>query len=325
MKKFVFIASILFFFLVFLLPAKAEESTSTLIVSPSIIDEKGKARDIFKYDIIFKNNTGQKINIYTLVDDITAENGAVEYDGPGTADVKISLANWILFKRASIELEPGEEKTEQLEIDVSLYAIPGKRYAQLVYAYGSDRPDAQAKRKSVNFPKTMLSIDVQDESVEKAQLTNFDADKKAFFKYPAGMHYAVKNTGNVEIEPSGYIYIYDRRGSEIAKLDANPDNKKIAANEEISFNQAWNEGSRFGKFKVKLELEYGSKDRRDIQDTIFFWMFPIKILVAIASGVVFLLVLLSILIFKKTYRPGAAVAEYVEPKKEKEGVVDLRK
>jgi hypothetical protein len=325
MKKYLLFFAVVFLFQFFWYPANAQEAPSGLIVSPTIIDEKTKAKDIFNYEIKFKNGTGNKISIYTLVDDITAEAGEVEYDGPGSADPKDSLASWITFRRAAIELEPGEEKTQDLEINVSTYAVPGKRYAQLVFAYGSDRTDAQIKRKTVNFPKTMISLDVQDEIVEKAQLIGFSADKKIFFKLPAGLSFTVKNNGNSEIEPIGSIFIYNRRGAEVAKLDANPDAGKIKAGEELAFSRSWTEGGYLGKFKAKIEMEYGAKDRRDLQDTIFFWVFPIKILIAFAAGFAILFITLSILIFKKTYRPGAAQREeFAAPKREREGVIDLK-
>lgn len=85
-------------------------------VTPSVIDEKVQARDILKYTVKIKNHSEHKANIYASVNDVFISEGTQEFINPGDLDKSTSLARWVSFKRGRIELMPGEETEEPLEV-----------------------------------------------------------------------------------------------------------------------------------------------------------------------------------------------------------------
>ena len=118
---------------------------------------------------------------------------------------------------------------------------------------------------------------------------------------PANFIVNLNNFGNQSIVPKGNIYIYNKRGEEIVSLDVNPEAESVAADALWEKSVRWEDTVGFGKFKARLELEYGVKDKRDLQDTVFFWIFPWKLLLAFFIGTFIFLVLMVTWIFKKTY------------------------
>src|SRR5688572_7568545 len=95
-----------------------------LTVTPVVIDERGKARDIINETISITNTSGHKLTLYPSVNDVRHADGAQAFEQASTADeASRSLSNWIELSRGVIELGPGEEKTVQFVIRISPSAV----------------------------------------------------------------------------------------------------------------------------------------------------------------------------------------------------------
>src|SRR4051812_12344963 len=91
--------------LVGFLLAPSLASASVVDITPVLIDEKGKARDIFKESISLTNNTDHKIELYPGVNNVLPADGQQRFTtAHDAAEQAGSLANWIELSRAVIEL-----------------------------------------------------------------------------------------------------------------------------------------------------------------------------------------------------------------------------
>ncbi len=286
-------------------------------VSPYIIDEKVHAKDILEYDIILKNNYNHKVDLYAVVNDILPEEGNKDFDYK--ADKSVSLSKWINIKRGVIELSPGEEEKIPLKIKVNLSAKPGKYHAVVIFSQGTNRTQAELEAKKKNQPKILINIEVEDEIVEKAQIDYFSSAKNVFFKTPVSFFVKLENLGNKEITPKCSISIYNRKGREIDILDFNSENKAISPGETQSFSVDWNPKKVSGRFKAKLNIFYGQKEDKILQDIIYFYYLPWQ-RVVIFVGIIFLIVIaLTIFLFKRTYHHTSHTHHYIHNK-----ILDLR-
>src|SRR5262249_19181509 len=85
------------------------EAPRNMQVSPAVIDEKAKQRDIIKESITLTNIGSRPLNLFPAVEDVNKENGDQSFSPAGNADErKDSLANWIELSRGVIDLLPGE-------------------------------------------------------------------------------------------------------------------------------------------------------------------------------------------------------------------------
>ncbi len=327
MKKYLFI---LIFFICLPVLAEAqtvELSNNGLEVSPRIIDEQAMAGDLLKYKIKIKNNTKNKADIYAMVNDVSQNEGEMKFLDPAELDRTTSIARWIKFKRGVIELNSGEEISVPLEINISSDALPGKRFARIAFPIGSNRKVAGENMAKKSYTQLLINIAITENVIEKAQVKNFQTTNNIFLTTPIDFALKLNNFGNKPIIPKGSIFIYNRRGEELVTLDVNKQAERVGVNEIWKKNIAWSDIKGMGKFKAKLELEYGVKDKRDLQDTLFFWYFPWQFLIIFFVSSFLFLVLMIVLIFKRTYYHQTSIEHQTAQRKQnnQDGVLNLKK
>ncbi len=297
-SKFLLISIFLFSIFCFLYsgPVFAQEG---IVVTPVIIEQKAEARDILEFSLKITNNTHSKVNLYPIVNDISIKEGRQEFLDPSLLDKSTSLARWVRISRGVIELWSEEEKEIPLKVLVNLNAKPGKYYATITFAQGSTRHEAEERALKLNQPQVMLNIEVEEHIVEKAQILKFQTDKNFFLKFPVKFLLEIENIGNREIRPEGFIYIYNRKKQEVASIDINQFQAGIASAGKNLFENIWQTKKGFGRYKAKLVVEYGNKERRDLQDTIYFWVLPWQMLIFFGGGLLVLIIVLFLVISKK--------------------------
>lgn len=272
-------------------------------VSPSIINEKAQARDILEYTIILESKrTDGKLDVYVVVNDILPDGGIKEFRDPSELDKTASIARWTEIKRSTIEVQPGERKEVPLKIDVNMNAKPGNYYARIGFAAGSGRREAEEKARSDQVPTIILNIEVTENIVENVKIQEFKPKTSIFIKFPIEFQSKVENFGNQDVIPTGTIFIYNRRGQEEAQIKVNPNMEKIAPNTKKEYINTLDNLSRVGKYKAKIELNYGKNNDREAQDTVFFWILPWNFLAIFLGSAFFIMVLAIIFLFKKTYQ-----------------------
>lgn len=240
-----------------------------LSITPSVMDEKGLPREIFKYSLTIENTGDKRLTLYTFVNNISSEDGKQDFESLSGSDLADSLANWISISRATIDLDAGETKTINYEIQINLRATPGDYHAVIAFADGSTMAEAEKKPKLASL---LVNIEVLDDIREEMQLKKFSA--KTVSDFPIVFNYAVENIGNRALVPSGKILIYDYQGKEIASVPINEKAVFIEPGAMADLSAVWEGKNRWGRFKAFLDIKYGGAQRGSLQDTIYFWAIP---------------------------------------------------
>jgi hypothetical protein len=271
-------------------------------VSPSVIDENFEKSAIGKYSIKLKNHTDKKLGLYANVNNISSSDGRLRFDTVSSKERSVSAANWILIRRGVIELMPYEEVSVPLEIRVAMNAIPGKYYVSISFPAGSNRAGATNSMKNKSYAETRINIDITENIIEKAQIKKFITTKNVYFSNKIDFELNIENSGNRQIDPFGYIYVFNRKGAEVAKIEISKGDHNLGIDQINEIEKTWLGRLASGKHKAKIELEYGKNGTRDLQDTLFFWVLPWKMLLTFTSLMIVLLVILIFIIFRKTYK-----------------------
>lgn len=256
-------------------------------ITPVVANEKAKARDIIKKELVVTNNTKQRLDLYITVENIDPTDGALETLSPGVADLSVSLANWIEITRGVIELGPEESRKIPYLIHVNLSAKPASYFARIVFSQGSVRSEAEAK-KAEDGTSLMLNVEVMDDAKERLQLGNFLSSDSIVLGKDVSFSYLLENVGNRVVEPRGSIRIFNRRGEEVGSIPLNVNGEQISPENTKQLAATWNAASRFGKYKAFLDLEYGENQLASVQDTVYFWIFPWKEILMSLFGVMVL-------------------------------------
>lgn len=283
----------------------AEESLEIIerqvSVTPSVIDESFLESEIGKYNIKLKNNGTRKLSIYATVNNVNEEKGKISFSTVNSEERKTSAANWVEIKRGVIEILPGEEVSVPLNIKIAANAEPGKYYVSVSFPYGSNRKQAEDSMREKSFAELRLNLEIKENVIEKAQVKKFLSSKSLFLSDKIDFEIGIENFGNKAIDPHGFIYIYNRKGAEIGKIEIKKGEHKLGSEQASEIKKQWLNSFGSGKYKAKLEMEYGEKDKRDIQDTLFFWVLTPKLLFLFTFFSILLVFLSAFFIFKKTH------------------------
>ncbi len=261
-------------------------------ITPVLIDLKGKPRDIFKETITLTNNTDHKMELYPSVNNVLPVDGQQQFTtAHDVAEQSGSLANWIELSRGVIELAPGEKRVINFIVRIDLRANPGLYHAAISFAEGWTRPDAKTNPPA--GPVT-INLEVESDVREVMQLNKFTSDNMVFTGDDVLFNYQLQNIGNQELQPTGEIRIYDRKGTEVAAVDVNREGKNVSPDQTAQLASVWSAAKGFGKFKALLTVNYGKGQTAAVQDTVYFWIIPWKQLLMLFSGVLAAVVILMV-------------------------------
>jgi hypothetical protein len=244
---------------------------ASVIATPSIVDLKGKTRDILKASIILENQSGNYVELYPFINNVTIEDGAQIFLDPASADSAVSLANWIELSRSSIILKAGEKKSVDFLVPINLRAKPGIYHAVITFSRGSTRDEAEGRM--LGALQVPINVEVLDDIKERLQLKKFIPDRVFFSGFPITFSFAIENVGNREVTPSGEIRIYNRGGEEVGSIPVVADSgNAIEPGATASSTVVWNGPAGWGRHKALLDLEYGTLGQGTLNDTVFFWV-----------------------------------------------------
>ncbi len=291
-------------------PPAAIESSASFAVTPVVSNEKAKARDIIKKELLLENKSAERIGLRAKVENVDPGGGAVSFVSPGEADLAHSLANWVEITRGVVELEPGESRKVPYLIHVNVVAEPGTYYARIAFTDGSPEYETDKRPDGTSL---LLTVEVADDARERLQLAGFVASRSLVFGADAAFTYRLENVGNRDLEPRGTIRIFNRRGEEVGSVPLNADGVSLSPASKQQLATAWNASGRFGKYKAFLDLEYGTEQLASVQDTVYFWVFPWKEILASMFGVLVLAVVGTYVIHMRTMARPAHVYAPVYP------------
>ncbi len=300
--------SLLAALLIAFLPLASVHAEGDLGLTPVIISEKAKSRDISKQTLTLTNTSERKLNLFPTVHDVSAKEGDQGFELAGdSGERSTSLANWIELSRGVIELGPGEEKIIPFVIRVNLAAEPGMYHAKIFFSEGSTRTDAEALPP---LGEVLVTIEVLPDIKEVLQLNKFFTDSIFLSGDDVLFNFQIENIGNQNLKPTGEIRIYDRSGAEVASIPVNTDGTSFSPEQKAQLASVWAGAEGFGKYKAFLNLDYGDSQRASVQDTVFFWIVPWKQL-----GLTFIIgaMLVVFLVFYYQRRYDAPLAVSVAP------------
>jgi hypothetical protein len=283
-------------------PLFTQAAPSTSVV-PLVIDADVEVRDIEEHIITLTNTGDVPVTIYPTVNNISLNEGGTiqEFLTPVESDQKTSLSSWIEISRAGIDLMAGDVKTVTLTLRINPNAVPGEYHAFVGFAHGGNRDEAERMVARGDAPGTVVRVKLEDDRVFLLKLSRFLVDRFVTDTENEAATYVIKNPGDESLIPHGEVIFYDSRGVEIASTPVNPDKEIIGPGEEKVFVSGVPTDGMFGKYKAFLNVEYGVQNLASIQDTTFFYVFPLRTLLMMLGGLILVVLVLSLYVHRKYF------------------------
>ncbi len=286
-KRRVYLLLISLFCFCWIIASPAFAQDTGVALTPAIFDEVGGARQMIDREIVIKNNSSAKKELYVVISDLDTSDKAKSG----------MLSSWLEISRGVISLNPGEEKTLPLKVAINANALPGQYHAQLNFVPGANRWDAEAK-KEVNQNRVIVNLRVDERVVERVNNVFFKTDKLINIEGKINFLFHLKNIGNGPQAPVGSILIYNRNGEEVSSVPINGSAASLAAGKDADFLATWKSENKIGKYKAKMELVYGRESDKQISDICYFWLLPKWFIYLVLVVVGLLLVTLLYLFIK---------------------------
>jgi len=305
---------ILFIFSVLFSSVNALAATTTTTTTPTspLSNNIGEALEIAPPLVYLNANPGQTITTQIQVRDISSGDLLVfgradDFIAAGTnGDPKIlfndstttdpySMKAWVA-PMPYVLLKPEQINNINVTINVPRNASPGGHYGVIRF---SATPPSLANKNGVALSASLgtlilLTVSghlVQNLSLSKFYTTDTSGHVTSFFQSdPITFSEALKNSGNVALQPQGQIVVKDMFNKQLVSMNINPLTDNILPSSTRIFSQTLNPvmiGNKkmFGRYSAYLDLTYGTSNKT-IQATVTFWVIPVVPIIILVVAVI---------------------------------------
>jgi hypothetical protein len=278
-------------------------ASASYTISPMVIDLKSEARDIVEKEITITNTGTSPVTIYPSVNNISLQEGGTidKFLPPVESDRTTSLSSWLEFSRLGIDLQPGAVKTLTLTLRITHNPVPGTYHAFLGFGNGGNRDEAEKQVVNGQAPGIVVTVTIADDKNEFLKLSKFIISRFVTKADNQAAVFTFNNPGDEVLVPKGEIILYDSTGKEVGTMPVNSENVSINPGGEYTFTGAVPIAGLFGKYKAFLSVEYGTTQRASLQDTSFFYVFPLNVLLMLLAGFILFAAVIAWYVHKKYF------------------------
>ena len=208
-----------------------------------------------------------------------------------------SIKSW-LSTIPSVTLQPGEQKTITITMNVPKNAGPGGHYG--VVRFTGRPPELEDTGVSLSASVgTLFLVNVSGNVSETAQISEMfvtqNGKQRSLFEYgPVTVVEKVQNTGNTHFKPKGSVRVTNMFGKEVGLYQLNEKGGNVLPGSTRKFEQTLNKKLLFGRYKAQADVVYGSENKI-LSRTISFWVIPYKLILLV------LFVILLLVVFIRRY------------------------
>lgn len=202
-----------------------------------------------------------------------------------------SLASWVTTPDF-LPVDAGSTQLVKITITAPSDALPGGHYAMVTYQPNPNLERGGLQDTGAQIGQragTLLYATVPGDITQDALIRKFTAPR--FTEYgPVEFYLQVENLSDVHIQPTGTLTISDIFGRKLDTLKVEMQN--IFPDSIREHTTQWAQKWGYGRYRADLKLAYGDQGGT-LTASIFFWLFPIRIVI---YSLLLLLSLLSLLL-----------------------------
>jgi hypothetical protein len=284
-------------------------SASTVLAASSTTStptaDNGQALEIAPPVIYISVNPGQTLTTQILIRDISSgdlivagqANDFVASGEDGTPKILLNnndsnnpytLKNWVA-PLPNLLLIPRQIKSMTVTLNVPANASPGGHYG--VIRFTATPPSLQGSGVSLSASLgALMLVTVSGKITEGLTVSQFSVNNGgksgSFFQSgPLNFVEALKNTGNVHVQPIGQVSITDMFGKKLAAVNVNLPPGNILPQSIRKFQQPLDKtviGNKrlFGRYTANLKVTYGTS-HKVLTASLVFWVIPWKLIIVI--------------------------------------------
>lgn len=275
----------LFFAALVIMPTQA----SALGLTPAIteIDLTAGVKTVTTVEV--ENDSLEEIKLETEVLNFSAES----LTGEPTFDFNAAptgIATWVEVDEGPITLAPGAALDVTVTFDTPANATAGGHYVAVFF--NQSVPAEEVGQVSIeNKLGALFMATVGEDYTMAGNISVFTADKDSYSDGKALFTVNYKNTGDIQLKPTGTISITDTFGNEVKSIEINKAKGAVLPGLVRAYDADSWAVSGFGKYTATLTMTAGT-----VSDTatVEYWVMTTT---GIVIAIVILLVLILLIVF----------------------------
>ena len=274
---------------------QAENQLSLTAIPPRLGEDNTltvKPGDTTQITLRVTNTSREAMTVESLAQDFIVEDGETPIAVTEEVSNRWSLASWMVIVPNKQVVQPGQTAGVNVLITVPEDALPGGHYAMITHQPALDSGLAQEESASNQAATgisqrvgTLVYLVVEGPINDEAFVRGFTAPE--FTEYgPIPFSFTMDNRSDVHIRPQANIEIYDILNRRVENLQV--ESKNIFPFTSRLFEAEWPQTWGWGYYRAKLVVSFGDQGQV-ISDSISFWFFPIRLVIAGLIGLLSLL------------------------------------
>lgn len=267
-------------------------------VRPFLFDVELEPRESTEETVVLTNGYGtRKLVVFATVNEISVDEvGEIrEFVSPVMTDRKNTITSWIEVNRGRIEVEAGDKVEVPLTVTAHHEAEPGEYHAFIGFVPASKRFQAEEIALAGEADGVILKVTVPDQRKDSVKISSFRIDRFVMGETDRTVEIEIENLGDLPASPAGEVIFYNSRGAEVAAAPVNETNLRLAPGEKAVLTADIPIDDTLGRYKANVNLTYGMNQRANLYDTAFFYLMPTHLMLMLASGMLFLVLLVTVL------------------------------
>jgi len=293
-------------------PVRGQTQIFTAI--PPRLEIKAKPGEFVREIIQFRNEGDTTAYLSIAPNDfiVTDTRGTPQFV-PSLVSGRWSAASWIKLAPTSIAVSPKQTVDITLSTNIPLDALPGGHYAGVLYQSAGSAPRAGATNLGAGtgiqqVVGTLVYLIVEGPVTEKASITLFDVPKFLEFG-PVNFTTEILNLSDLHVMPKGQITVRNILGRTTTTLPL--EERNIFPNASFVYDNTWEAKYLLGRYRADLSASYGSTGQV-LSATAYFWVIPVKIILAILLAITIIILIIVLIIKKKKEKKLAEEIEELE-------------
>jgi hypothetical protein len=313
-KTKILLSGALIFSLFLYAPQAGAIDQMTITAIPPKVELKGNPGQTLTATLKLRNDSIETQDFAVTVEDF------VVIDKQGTpvpvttkANNRWSLANWIVAPK-EIPVDAGGLQIVNISVKIPMTALPGGHYAMVTYTPNADVKPGDLKQTGNVITQrvgTLVYVTVSGPVTEKASITRF-AVPMFSENGPIEFNGTIESLSDIHVNPKGTITISNPLNAKVAEVKVDAGN--IFPETSRDFTAVWNQKWGWGRYKADLSLAYGVAGSL-ITATVYFWLFPIRLVIYILIALISILTVIVIL-NKRSQKHQADLEKEVKELKE---------
>jgi len=276
--------------------ASAQDVVRTITVTPPTVSVTGNPGYYTEGTMGVINDGDSPITFKAEMHDFIVQdnNGTPEILPANTLMKTYSAAAWMGVSPQTFTIQPKKRQNLNYFIQIPGNARPGGHYAAVVFVPALQKNSIGNTGSQVNGQVgTLFSVAVNGPIKESATVSKLFVN--SFQEYgPVNILSQIKNFGDLHIKPKGYIAVSDMLGRK-AILPLNEFN--IFPQAARDYQNQFGTTLMIGRFKAELLASYGVNNNLPLSATVYFWVFPWKIV--LVTTLIVIAIILGFKYYKK--------------------------